>query len=118
MTSPFRPTERLKRRRRLREATITGTTGRPRLSVSGSHRGVALQLIDDASGRTIAAASSTEFALRDLPRLEQAQRVGELIAERAKEAGVDTAVLDRGAFRYQSRLQALAEGAREGGLLI
>jgi large subunit ribosomal protein L18 len=74
------------------------------------------QLIDDEAGRTLAAVNWTEADLRDLKPMEQATRVGALLAERAKAAGVDTAVFDRGGYRYHGRVKALAEGAREGGL--
>ena len=81
-----------------------------------SNRGIVAQLIDDDAGRTLAAVNWTEADLRDLKPMEQATRVGGLLAERAKAAGVDTAVFDRGGYRYHGRVKALAEGAREGGL--
>ena len=115
MTVATRPAKRLKRRRRVR-AKITGTAERPRISVFRSNRGVFAQLIDDTSGRTLAAVNWTEDDLRSLPRMEQATRAGAVLAERAKAAGVDTAVFDRGGYRYHGRVKALAEGAREGGL--
>ena len=115
MTVATRPAKRLKRRRRVR-AKITGTAERPRISVFRSNRGVFAQLIDDTSGRTLAAVNWTEDELRTLPRMEQATRAGALLAERAKAAGVETAVFDRGGYRYHGRVKALAEGAREGGL--
>jgi large subunit ribosomal protein L18 len=115
MTVKTRPAKRLKRRRRVR-AKITGTAERPRISVFRSNRGVFAQLIDDTSGRTLAAVNWTEADLRTLPRMEQANRAGTLLAERAKAAGVETAVFDRGGYRYHGRVRALAEGAREGGL--
>ena len=115
MTVATRPAKRLKRRRRVR-AKITGTAERPRISVFRSNRGVFAQLIDDTSGRTLAAVNWTEADLRSLPRMEQANRAGELLAERAKAAGVETAVFDRGGYRYHGRVKALAEGAREAGL--
>ena len=117
MTIQSRPTKRLKRRRRVR-AKITGTAERPRISVFRSNRGVFAQLIDDDAGRTLASVNWTEADLRDLKRMEQAKRAGELLAERAKAAGVETAVFDRGGYRYHGRVQALAEGAREGGLIF
>ena len=110
-----KPAQRLRRRRRVR-AKVTGTPERPRISVFRSNRGVAIQLIDDVAGRTIAAVNWTEPELRSLPRMEQAKRAGELLAERAGKAGVTTAVFDRGGYRYHGRVKALAEGAREGGL--
>jgi large subunit ribosomal protein L18 len=95
---------------------IRGTAERPRLSVFRSNRGVVAQLIDDDSGRTIAAVNWIEPELRELGTMEQAKRVGELVAERAKQAGVSSCVFDRGGYRYHGRVRALAEGAREGGL--
>jgi large subunit ribosomal protein L18 len=74
------------------------------------------QLIDDTSGRTLAAVNWTEDDLRSLPRMEQANRAGVLLGERAKAAGIETAVFDRGGYRYHGRVKALAEGAREAGL--
>ena len=115
MTVATRPAKRLRRRRRVR-AKITGTAERPRISVFRSNRGVFAQLIDDTSGRTLAAVNWTEDDLKTLPRMEQATRAGALLAERAKAAGVETAVFDRGGYRYHGRVKALAEGAREGGL--
>ena len=115
MTVATRPAKRLRRRRRVR-AKVTGTAERPRISVFRSNRGVFAQLIDDDSGRTLAAVNWTEDDLRKLPRMEQAGRAGTLLAERAKAAGVETAVFDRGGYRYHGRVRALAEGAREGGL--
>ena len=107
--------KRLKRRRRVR-AKVSGSAERPRISVFRSNRGVMVQLIDDVSGRTLAAVNWTEAELRSLPKMEQAKRAGELLAERAKAAGVETAVFDRGGYQYHGRVKALAEGAREGGL--
>ena len=115
MTVATRPAKRLRRRRRVR-AKITGTAERPRISVFRSNRGVFAQLIDDTSGRTLAAVNWTEDDLKTLPRMEQATRAGALLAERAKTAGVETAVFDRGGYRYHGRVKALAEGAREAGL--
>jgi large subunit ribosomal protein L18 len=112
VTSPQR---RLKRRRRVR-AKVRGTAERPRISVFRSNRGIVAQLIDDDAGRTLAAVNWTEAELRGLKPMEQATRAGELMAERAKAAGIDTAVFDRGGYRYHGRVKALAEGAREGGL--
>jgi large subunit ribosomal protein L18 len=106
---------RLKRRRRVR-AKIHGTAERPRISVFRSNRGVVAQLVDDDAGRTLAAVNWIEPELRTLARKEQAKRAGELLAERAKAAGVERAIFDRGGYQYHGRVQALAEGAREGGL--
>jgi large subunit ribosomal protein L18 len=117
MTVATRPAKRLKRRRRVR-AKITGTAERPRISVFRSNRGVFVQLIDDDSGRTLAAVNWTEDELKSLKRMEQAGKAGRLLAERAKAAGIDTAVFDRGGYQYHGRVKALAEGAREGGLIF
>ena len=117
MTVLTAPARRLKRRRRVR-ARVRGSAERPRISVFRSNRGIFAQLIDDEAGRTLAAAQWTESGVRDLPRMEQATRVGALIAERAKAAGVEAAVFDRGGYRYHGRVKALAEGAREGGLTV
>ena len=106
---------RLRRRRRVR-AKVRGTDDRPRLAVFRSNRGVQAQVIDDVRGHTLAAVNWTEKELRDLPRMDQAKRVGALIAERAKDAGVQTVVFDRGGYQYHGRVRALAEGAREAGL--
>jgi large subunit ribosomal protein L18 len=81
-----------------------------------SNRGLFAQLIDDDEARTLAAVAWTESDLRDLKPMEQAKRAGELLAARAKEAGVETCVFDRGGYRYHGRVKALAEGARESGL--
>jgi large subunit ribosomal protein L18 len=115
MTVTTKPQQRLRRRRRVR-AKVTGTAERPRLSVFRSNKGIFAQLIDDSSGATVAAVSWIEADLRKLGTAEQAKRVGELLAERAKAAGVETCVFDRGGYRYHGRVKALAEGAREGGL--
>ena len=109
------PARRLRRRRRVR-AKVQGTAERPRISVFRSNRGVFAQLIDDDAGRTIAAVNWTESDLRTLKPLEQANQAGKLLAERAKAAGIDAAVFDRGGYQYHGRVKALAEGAREGGL--
>ncbi len=117
MTVLSPPKKRLKRRRRVR-AKVHGSAVRPRISVFRSNRGIHAQLIDDLSGRTLAAVSWTEGDLRGLKPMEQAGKAGELLAERAKAAGIDTAVFDRGGYQYHGRVKALAEGAREGGLVF
>jgi large subunit ribosomal protein L18 len=117
MTVLTKRQSRLRRRRRVR-ARITGTATRPRLSVYRSNRGVFAQLIDDGKGHTVAAVNWIEPELRKLTASEQAKRAGELLAERAKKAGVETCVFDRGGYQYHGRVQALAEGAREGGLVF
>jgi len=108
---------RLRRRRRVR-ARVTGTAARPRLSVYRSNRGIFAQLIDDGKGHTVAAVNWIEPELRKLSASAQAKKAGELLAERAKAAGVETCVFDRGGYQYHGRVQALAEGAREGGLVF
>jgi large subunit ribosomal protein L18 len=117
MTVMTKQASRLKRRRRVR-AKVIGSAERPRISVFRSNRGISAQLVDDSSGHTIAAVNWTEADLRALPRLEQARRAGALLAERAKAAGVDSAVFDRGGYQYHGNVRALAEGAREAGLRI
>ena len=115
MAVQTKPQKRLRRRRRVR-AKIAGTPERPRLSVFRSNKGVFAQLIDDRSGKTVAAVNWIEPDLRKLGPMEQAKKAGELLAERAKAAGVETCVFDRGGYRYHGRVRALADGAREGGL--
>jgi large subunit ribosomal protein L18 len=110
-----RHSDRARRHRRVR-AKVRGSGARPRLSVFRSNRGVVAQLIDDDRGLTIAAVNWTEPELRSLPRMEQARRAGELLAARAKEAGADSCVFDRGGYLYHGRVRALAEGARSAGL--
>ena len=106
---------RLRRRRRVR-AKVRGSAERPRLSVFRSNRGISAQLIDDDQGHTIAAVNWTEGDLKDLQYMEQAKKAGELLAQRAKDKGVESVVFDRGGYLYHGRVKALAEGAREGGL--
>ncbi len=115
MSVTTRHAKRLRRRRRVR-AKVRGTAARPRLAVFRSNRGMQAQLIDDVAGRTLAAVVWTEPDLRSLGSMDQARRVGELIAARAREAGVETCVFDRGGYQYHGRVKALADGAREGGL--
>jgi large subunit ribosomal protein L18 len=110
-----KPQQRLRRRRRVR-ARIRGNAERPRLSVYRSNRGVFAQLIDDDAGRTLAAVSWTEPELRKLDTMEQAKRIGQLLAERAKAAGIESCVFDRGGYRFHGRVAQVAEGARDGGL--
>jgi large subunit ribosomal protein L18 len=117
MTVLSPPTRRLKRRRRVR-AKVHGTAERPRISVFRSNRGVFAQLIDDDAGHTLASVQWTEPELRSLKPMEQANQAGKLLAERAKAAGIETAVFDRGGYQYHGRVKALAEGAREGGLIF
>jgi large subunit ribosomal protein L18 len=117
MTVLTKPQRRLKRRRRVR-AKIHGTAERPRISVFRSNRGIFAQLIDDDAGRTITAVNWTEAELRSLGPMEQAQRAGALLAERANAAGIERAVFDRGGYKYHGRVKALADGCREGGLAV
>jgi large subunit ribosomal protein L18 len=115
MTLKTKGQSRLRRRRRVR-AKVRGTAERPRLSVFRSNRGIQAQVIDDVAGHTLAAVNWTEDDLKSLKSMDQAKRAGELIAERAKSAGVETVVFDRGGYRYHGRVKALADGARENGL--
>lgn len=108
---------RLKRRRRVR-AKVSGTAERPRIAVFRSNRGIFAQLIDDERGHTITAVQWTEPELRDLSKKDQAAKAGQLLAERAKAAGVETAVFDRGGYQYHGRVQAFADAVREGGLTV
>ena len=106
-------------RRHLRvRKKLTGTTARPRLVVSRSSRHVFVQVVDDVAGRTLASASTMEIDLRELSadKTAKARKVGELVAQRAKQAGIEAVVFDRGGNRYHGRVAAIAEGAREGGL--
>ncbi len=107
-----------RRRRHVRvRKALRGSAGRPRLAVFRSNRYIYAQLIDDDSGRTIAAASSRESALRKKTlTVDTATEVGKTIAARAADAGIETVVFDRGGFAYHGRVKALAEAAREGGL--
>ena len=106
---------RLRRHRRVR-AKVTGSADRPRLAVYRSNRGIAAQVIDDAAGRTIAAASSQDKSLTKTKRAEAPAAVGKLVAERAKAAGISSVVFDRGGFKFHGRVAGLAAGAREAGL--
>jgi large subunit ribosomal protein L18 len=117
MTVRTKSQARLKRRRRVR-AKIVGSAERPRISVFRSNRGIQAQLVDDLAGHTLAAVSWTESDLRSLKPMEQAGKAGELLAERAKAAGVEAAVFDRGGYRYHGRVKAFADGVREGGLTV
>jgi large subunit ribosomal protein L18 len=107
---------RQRRHRRVR-GKVQGTAERPRLVVSRSNRGIAAQLVDDLTGRTVASASW--LALKSSfkgDKTAQAGEVGKLLAKSAKEAGVDAVVFDRAGYLYHGRVKALADGAREGGL--
>lgn len=97
---------------------VSGTAERPRLVVTRSARHMVAQVVDDTVGRTLASASTMEVDLRGatVDKTAKARKVGQLVAERAKTAGVQAVVFDRGGNRYHGRVAALAEGAREGGL--
>ena len=117
MSTITKPQARLKRRRRVR-AKVTGTAERPRISVFRSNRGISAQLVDDRTGRTLAAVTWTEADLRSLGRMEQAAQAGKTLAERAQKAGIERAVFDRGGYRYHGCVKAFADGVREGGLAV
>ena len=104
-----------KRHKRVRRH-VYGTAERPRLAVFRSNRGVAAQLIDDTSGRTLAAASWLNVGKAKGTKSEQAAAVGKMLAENAKKAGIERVVFDRAGYLYHGRVKALAEAAREGGL--
>ena len=115
-------TPRQRRHVRVR-AKVKGTPQRPRLNVFRSSAHIYAQVIDDTRGHTLAAATDLEAAIREragdgATKVARAKAVGQAIAERAKEAGVDTVVFDRGGFLYHGRVRAVAEGAREGGLVF
>jgi large subunit ribosomal protein L18 len=116
-TAQRKRTLRIRRHARVRKQ-IVGTTGRPRLAVFRSARHISAQVIDDTTGRTVAAAGTVEADLRSGPggNVEAAKKVGRLIAERAAAAGVTKVVFDRGGFRYHGRVAALADAARSAGL--
>ncbi len=119
MAKTSRNEARIRRHSRVRKH-LSGTSDRPRLCVFRSLSGIYAQVIDDQAGRTLAAASNIDHELqpqlKGLSKTEQAQKVGTLIAERAKAKGISTVVFDRGGFRYIGRVKALADAAREAGL--
>ena len=106
---------RTRRHKRVR-GKIFGTAERPRLVVFRSNRGIEAQLVDDLEGKTLAAASWLQLKGKKGSKTGQAAEVGKLLGQRAKEAGIDTAVFDRGGYLYHGRVKALADAAREGGL--
>jgi len=110
---------RARRHFRLRKR-VSGTAERPRLVVNRSSRHVFVQVVDDTAGKTVASASTMEADLRALDgdKTAKARKVGELVAERAKAAGVEAVVFDRGGNKYAGRVAAIADGAREGGLTL
>ena len=93
---------------------VNGTAERPRLSVFRSNKQIYAQVINDVDGRTLASASS--LGMEKMPKIQQAEKVGALVAEKAKSAGIETVVFDRSGYLYHGRVQALADAARQGGL--
>ena len=118
-TNKSKSASRSRRQLRIRKG-ISGTAVRPRLVVNRSARHVFVQVVDDTKGLTVASASTLEADLRafDGDKTAKAKRVGELVAERAKAAGVEAVVFDRGGNKYHGRIAAVADGAREGGLSL
>jgi large subunit ribosomal protein L18 len=106
---------RVRRHYRLRRH-IAGTAERPRLVVFRSNRGIEAQLVDDVEGRTLASASHTALGKSAGTKTDQAAAVGKLLADRARKAGIEAVVFDRGGYLFHGRVKALADGAREGGL--
>jgi len=104
---------RIKIKHRIRKS-VNGTTERPRMSVFRSNKQIYVQIINDLTGTTLASASS--LGMEKMPKIEQAEKVGELIANKAKEAGIESVVFDRNGYLYHGRVQSLADGARKGGL--
>ena len=104
---------RIKIKYRVRK-NVNGTAERPRLNVFRSNKQIYAQVINDVTGQTLASASS--LGLEAMPKIEQAQKVGALVAEKAKAAGITTVVFDRNGYLYHGRVKALADAAREGGL--
>ena len=98
--------------------SIVGTLERPRLTIFRSNKGISAQLINDSDGITLAAASSASKGIAEakVTKIEQAKLVGSLLAEKAKEVGVESVVFDRNGYLYHGRVKSLADGAREGGL--
>lgn len=119
MAKNSRSIARVRRHARVRK-NLMGTTDRPRLNVFRSLSGIYAQVIDDQAGRTLLSASSVDRDLREqmkgLKKSEQAKLVGQTLAQRAKDKGIETVVFDRGGYRYIGRVKAFADGAREGGL--
>ena len=115
-TATIEKRERRTRRRRRIRSRAWGTAERPRLSVFRSNRGLVAQLVDDERGNTIASVRWFEPDLRTLKPMEQATRAGAVLAQRAKDAGVEACIFDRGGYKYHGRVKALADGARSSGL--
>jgi large subunit ribosomal protein L18 len=118
-TNKSKSASRSRRQLRIRKR-ISGTAVRPRLVVNRSARHIFVQVVDDTKGLTVAGASTMEADLRafDGDKTAKAKRVGELVAERAKAAGIEAVVFDRGGNKYHGRIAAVADGAREGGLSL
>ena len=114
-----RTKSRLRRQMRGRKK-VYGTNERPRLVVTRSSKHISVQVVDDLVGKTVASASSMEADLRTFggDKKAKAKKVGELVAARAKDAGIEAVVFDRGGNKYHGRVAAIAEGAREGGLSL
>ena len=113
-----RHTARARRHRRVRKK-IRGTAARPRLAVFRSNKHVYAQVIDDVSGHTLASASTVEKGFDGATAtVDAAKKVGKLVGERAKSAGIESVVLDRGGFRYHGRVAGVADGARDAGLVL
>ncbi len=119
MANKSRSVARIRRHERVRKSLV-GTAQRPRLNVFRSLSAIYVQVIDDQTGQTLLSASTVDRELRErmkgLKKSEQAKLVGQTVAERAKDKGIQTVVFDRGGYRYIGRVKALADGAREAGL--
>ncbi|MCZ0939147.1 MAG: 50S ribosomal protein L18 [Caldilineaceae bacterium] len=115
-------TEARKRRHKRVRRKVSGTAARPRLNVYRSSKNVNVQLIDDQAGHTLVSASTLEADLKEVLaeklKVEQAKEIGKIVAERAKAAGIEQVVFDRGGYRYHGRVKAVADGSREGGLVF
>ncbi len=121
MAKATRTDARKRRHMRVRRK-VSGTAARPRLNVYRSLKNVNVQLIDDQAGHTLVSASTLEADLKevlaDKLKVEQAKEIGKIVAERAKAAGIERVVFDRGGYRYHGRVKAVADGSREGGLVF
>ena len=121
MAKATRTDARKRRHMRVRRK-VSGTAARPRLNVFRSLKNVNVQVIDDQAGHTLVSASTMETDLQevlaDKPKVEQAKEIGKIVAERAKAAGIEQVVFDRGGYRYHGRVKAVADGSREGGLVF
>ncbi|MDE0197189.1 MAG: 50S ribosomal protein L18 [Caldilineaceae bacterium] len=121
MAKATRSYARKRRHMRVRRK-VSGTAARPRLNVYRSLKNVNVQLIDDQAGHTLVSASTLEADLKevlaDKLKVEQAKEIGKIVAERAKAAGIEQVVFDRGGYRYHGRVKAVADGSREGGLVF